>query len=448
MTEQSDFFPTGKNVTDAREGKTLIKHSASIQITNRISFLARRISNVLLAYARKMPAETVAYEILIVDLRREIEYNSKNIEHLKSAIKSLAGTVVEYNIFDKDRGNEWGVFALLSQVKIRDNKVIYWYPPDIRELLMSPNVYARLDLTVQNKFSSKHSIALWEYLTDALGAKRSEADILLAIGDFRKLMSIDSREYIEFSDLSKRVIKPAVAEINAHSKISVTLDVRRKGRIPYALLFGVTRFTMEHGASEEQGVKKFESLKQDEKIELESKDYGRHDIRDILFKRLIQSFGIKPAMAEKILSEYSFDYVSDNLDVVERVVKKGTIRNVAGYTVGALKADYRDKSGKKGFDSSREEGSQDTRHEIIDEEAHIAIARQWYEKLPLASQERVKDIFIAELNVVQINPVRDYYHRHGFDHPAVMRAFMLHVAENLEKKRRGTQIVIENQRIA
>jgi hypothetical protein len=390
-----------------------------------------------------MPAETVAYEIQIIDLRREIEYNSKNIEHLKSAIKSLAGTVVEYNIFDKDRGNEWGVFALLSQVKIKDNKVLYWYPPDIRELLMSPNVYAKLDLTVQNKFSSKHSIALWEYLTDVLGSKRAEAEILLAIADFRKLMSLESREYTEFCDLSKRVIKPAINEINAHSKISVTLDIKRKGRAVNALLFGVTRLSMELGASERQSVEQLENSNQEVKIECKSQGSRKREDRESLFKRLTQSFGLKPIIATKVLSEYSLDYVSENLDVVESIVNKGTVRNVAAYTIGALKTDYRGGSGKKVFDVVEKGGSQDAGSEIIDEEAKIEMARQWYEKLPFERQERIKDLFIAELNVVQTHPARAYYHKHGFKHPQVIRGFMLHIAKNLEKRRNDQRVTGE-----
>jgi len=413
-------------MADGREGKILIKHSASIQITNRISFLARRISNVLLANARKMSADTVAYEIQIADLRREIDYNSKNMEHLKSAIKSLAGTVVEYNIFDKDRGNEWGVFALLSQVKIKGNKVLYWYPPDIRELLMSPNVYARLDLAVQNKFSSKHSIALWEYLTDALGAKRPEADIFLTIADFRKLMSLDPHEYSEFSDLSKRVIKPALAEINAHSKISVILDVRRKGRVPQALLFGVTR-SAAGGVPAAEG-SAIQAPAGD--APLDTSGFSRDERRDLLLERLVQEFRLKPKAADTILSEYSLEYVSENLDVVERIVKKGTVRNVAAYTLGALKTDYRDKPGQKGLDGTLVDG-----RAVRGEETRIAMARQWYENQPSAKQERVRDLFVAGLNVAQVNPVRDHYHRHGFDHPDVIRALMLHVASNLERKR-------------
>ena len=431
MTEQRCGFSVGEEAADGREGKMLIKHSASIQITNRISFLARRISNVLLANARRMPGDTVTYEIQIADLRREIDYNSKNIDHLKSAIKSLAGTVVEYNIFDKDRGNEWGVFALLSQVKIRDNKIFYWYPPDIRELLMSPNVYARLDLTVQNKFSSKHSIALWEYLTDALGAKRAGADILLTIADFRKLMSLDPKEYPEFSDLNKRVIKPAVTEINTHSKIGVTLDVRRKGRMPEALLFGVTRCTAANAVAEVQGVEKSQA---EQMARMETPKPDQMQRREFVLERLTRSFMLKPAAANKVLAEYGLDYISENLDVVERLVKKGTVRNVAAYTVGALKTDYRGKSAQKDIDVG---GSHDGQGagSVIAEEARIAMALQWYQKQSESKQERVRELFVAGLNVVQINPVRDNYHRHGFDHPEVMRAFMLHVAENLEKKR-------------
>lgn len=428
MTEQFGW-ETGAEEVDEQEGRMLIKHSASIQITNRISFLARRISNVLLANARKMPSDTIAYEIPVAELRREIDYNSKNMDHLKSAVKSLAGTVVEYNIFDKDRGNEWGVFALLSQVKIRDNKVVYWYPPDIRELLMSPNVYARLDLAVQNKFSSKHSIALWEYLTDALGAKRPTANILLAIADFRKLMSLDPREYTEFSDLNKRVIKPALSEINAHSKISVTLEVRRKGRIPEALLFGVMRCVVEKANETAQSPTHVPPLS----IELRAPQVK--DQKDKVLERLIHSFKLKPITAKNILAEYELDYICGNLDIVERTIKKGTVRNVAAYTVGALKADYRGKSDEN-WPPAPAVGQ---RHEMVadesNEEERISKARQWFEMQPADRRERVRELFIAGLNVVQISPVRDSYHRFGFEHPEVMRAFLLHVAANLDKKR-------------
>jgi plasmid replication initiation protein len=436
---------------DVGESKVLIKHSASIQITNDISFLARRISNVLLANARRMPPQTRMFEIPLSELRRGIEYGSKNISHLKEAIKSLAATVVEYNIFDKDKGNEWGVFSLLSQVKIKDSCVLYWYPPDIQDMLMSPNVYAQLDLAIQNKFTSKHSLALWEYLTDALGSKRLEANIILQIADFRKLMSLDPDEYQEFCDLNKRVIQPSVREINAHAKLSVELEIKRKARTPVALIFGVWRMkSMVALIDEGQGgqinqerlalsnepatlnqVSQFiasETDNQDKLIQV-----GK---RDQLQDRLIKEFGLKPEAAQKVLAEYSENYISDNLDVVKRIVQKGSVRNVAAYTIGALKADYRPKPGQldKTKAKARGIGEAEGNGRSSKDEARIEMARQWYERLDKSRQDRVKDLFVASLNVIQINPIREFFRKEGFNHPKVVRAFMLHVAQNLEKK--------------
>ncbi len=435
---------------DANDNKVLIKHSASIQITNEISFLARRISNVLLANARRMPAETRMFEIPLSDLRRGVEYSSKNAHHLKEAIKSLATTAVEYNIFDKDKGHEWGVFALLSQVKIKDSRVFYWYPPDIQDMLMSPNVYAQLDLEVQNLFTSKHSLALWEYLTDALGAKRLEVNVILQIPEFRKLMSLESGEYQDFCDLHKRVIQPSIKEINAYTKLSVDVEVKRKARTPVALIFGVRQMRAALAASEKGGDgDDVNRPRQDSRTVLAVTDrlssvsgsQYRQDgnlvqlvSREQVLGRLTKTFGLTPEAAQKVLSEYTVDYIADNLDVVERSIQKGGVRNVAAYTIDALKIDYRPKPGS--LDQSLAGGtkqSQAKRSNLSDED-RIEMAQRWYAQLNEVRRKRIKELFVASLNVIQINPIRELFHQHGFDHPKVMRAFMLHIAQNLEKK--------------
>ena len=45
----------------------------------------------------------------------------------------------------------------------------YAYGPSLREKLHNPRMYARLCLALQNRFSSKHALALWELFVDYLG---------------------------------------------------------------------------------------------------------------------------------------------------------------------------------------------------------------------------------------------------------------------------------------
>jgi hypothetical protein len=100
-----------------------------------------------------------------------------------------------------------------------------------------------------------------------------------------------------------------------------------------------------------------------------------------------------------------------------------------------LKTDYRDKTRHNGLDATKDYGGQEVGREIVGDDIRISMARQWYEKVPQSRKELVRDLFIAGLNDLQVNPVREHYHRYGFNHPVVMRAFMLHVAVNLEKNR-------------
>ena len=226
--------------------REVIKHSAAIQIHSSITLLQRKAWNVLLWNARyELPSKEVHY-IAVTELARLLEYDSHNQDYLKEALRALQGCQVEWNILKKDGQNQWGVASLLAQAIIEGGVCAYAYAPAIRERLHNPTMYARLDLSLQNKFQSKHAQALWESCADYLGNGREYGETpYIPIDELRKLLGQAQSQYTqEFKIFNRASIKPAVAEINRVSDFRVTVEYQRQGRKMMALKFKIRRVAM------------------------------------------------------------------------------------------------------------------------------------------------------------------------------------------------------------
>jgi len=102
-----------------KDKKEVIKHSAAIQIENRISLLERRAWNVLLANAYDELPTAETHRIAVADLMRVLGYTSRNHLHLRETLKSLMSAMLEWNIVNKDK-EVWGATTLLAEVEIED----------------------------------------------------------------------------------------------------------------------------------------------------------------------------------------------------------------------------------------------------------------------------------------------------------------------------------------
>lgn len=219
----------------------VIKHSSTIQVTNTISLLQRRAWNVMLANAYdELPAKD-EYEIDLSDLQKELGFNSKNEDYLQEILISLMKCVVEWNILDKD-GEEWAAMPIIGQVKIKGNKLYYSYAPELRRKLYNPRMYARISLSMQNKFNSKYSLALYELFIDYYDAKRAYGETpWIEIDQYRLLMGVEEGEYSEFKELKRRTITRSLEEINEKSDILVEDVYRTVGRKVTGIKFKIRR---------------------------------------------------------------------------------------------------------------------------------------------------------------------------------------------------------------
>jgi hypothetical protein len=174
--------------------RDVIKHSAAIHIQNNITLLQRRAWNVLLANAYdELPNEDIVrHRMLVRELMNILEFESNNMDYLKEALGALVSCRVEWNLLGKAK-EEWKATTLLAEVgieRLSENGpyiCTYAYGPTLRERLFNPRMYARISLSMQNKFDSKYAQALWELCTDYLDEARNYGETpFLDVEDVKK----------------------------------------------------------------------------------------------------------------------------------------------------------------------------------------------------------------------------------------------------------------------
>ena len=171
------------------------------------------------------------HSIKVADLMRKLEFDSKNDEYLKEALEALVGCKVKWNVLDRDNKWEWGVTTLLAHTIIKNGFCTYSYSLPLRERLHNPNIYARISLSMQNKFDSKHALALWELCLDYLDKTKNYSETpFIPLEKFRELMGIANDMYPEFKKLNKWVIKDPIEEINEVTDFHVNVEYKRWSR--------------------------------------------------------------------------------------------------------------------------------------------------------------------------------------------------------------------------
>ncbi len=326
-----------------KEKQEVIKHSAAIQIQNRITLLQRRAWNVLLANAYDELPTKAQHQIRVVDLMRILEFNSDNGDYLKEALEALNRCQVQWDVLDKDGEHEWGVSTLLAEAKISRGICTYEYSSTLRQRLHNPRMYARLCLSLQNRFNSKHALALWELCTDYLGSGRDYGETpFILLTDYRNLMGIAEDGYPQFRDFNQRVIKEPLAEINRVSDFRVSLDYQRQGRKVTALKFKIRRVTLLPEAQSGQG-QLFSDLDDMPTVVKDLQDAGlsSHDAWEIWqqgFSGVDEA--ARPAVSHEGADAAFVQYVREKIHLLKRRQASGKVEHTTGFLREALRHNY------------------------------------------------------------------------------------------------------------
>jgi hypothetical protein len=310
------------NATVVRESQVVYKHRGAIEVANsKITKTQRLAWNLLLAHAFRHLLTRETHSIPIQDIAKAMRY--KNITELKQQLKELRALEIEYNIAEEET---WGISGYLAAARIQGNMLHYAYDPFIREQLADPKIYAKIQLSIEHKFSSKYSIILYELAASYYIAKRRQGDTKwYDLGTLRRLMGCDDdKQYQEYKHFSAKVLKKAISEINSTSDLRIQIEKKTINKRTVTHV----RF---HITPQPSAVKIFKTLTALEQKELPFEGSKLHT-------RLVSENHLSPEQATHIVSNYDEDYIIEKLTYIAS--QEDNVDNLAAYTYAALTKDY------------------------------------------------------------------------------------------------------------
>ncbi len=398
------------------ESKVVVKHSAAVHISNNINLLQRKIWNILLANAFNDLLTDRTHSLSTDKLLKTLEYKSRNLSHIKDCLESLVSTNLKWNVFHKDGKNEWGVTSLLSGVSIIDGVIKYSYSYELSEKLHNPLMYTKLDLIIQNKFISKHSLCLYELCLDYLDFKRNSGEThWITIDELRIFLGLLENEYQGFANLNYFILKKSILEINSKTDLVVELKTKRKGKTVCELKFIINKKCNNNSFIDVE----FKEIENNTEINFNNEIYNI----------LINEYGLQSSIAIKLINDYGEEQILKNIDYVKNYKKP--VSSYTGLIIDSIKHNWQISSSNHSLNNpteiqsvnSNESNSYDIiKTEIISKRKNFVM--NIYSNLDEQLKKDLKNEYINKLEAGAFGPfLMKSYKSKGFNGPGVKLQF-------------------------
>lgn len=421
--------------------RDLKKHVAAIHIDNRLSLLERKMANVLLLNAYPDLLTKESHRIRIKDLADMLGFDSNDRDCLKKALVNLMSTVLTWNIVD-GKGNEalWRARPMLMAADIERSWCIYAYHKDLREKFFNPEIYSRINISIQKKFTSGYAFALYE---NCLRYRKTGSTGWFALDVLRQLLGVgDNDYYADFRRLNSKVIKPSVKQVNKTSDIFLEAETKTEKRRVVAVRFAIKENPqMSLFAARPDLAPPAEVANNGG----EKKDLDEED--EAVLNRM-REFGLYEREVKKFLKDHDPAYINANLDIVADMQTRGVIKTTLRAAVlDALKTDYRprktDYEMKKEIEESKKEADRARRLAEAKRAKQLEKLHRDFEKKRLdeslnglteEDRSRLEGDFIQEImrgSDPAYTTLREMFRKKGLSHAAVHGCFLKFARERL-----------------
>ncbi|RYH61869.1 MAG: RepB family plasmid replication initiator protein [Alcaligenaceae bacterium] len=291
--------------TAARDVVPLLKPVFSLALVpqnSKITALGRRTWNVLLHIAQDQGLERETFRAALTDIVKGLDYNSGDMKIIKTHLRSMVSTLVEWQSPTAGEWQTWDVCGMLSHAKLskeRGQIFVEWsYAVNMRHELLDPEIFAKLSLNVISQLGSHPSVALYEICSRYLGVGQTARKawswwrpVLLGRPDDERLQRLEYRIF------KRDTLRPAIAEINALADIEIEMIEFKSGRFVSDLQFTVRK--------KPQRVLALQQRTAAEPV-------------DVSVLASAERLGIDPARVERLIDEFGEPAVTTALEAVEK----------------------------------------------------------------------------------------------------------------------------------
>lgn len=226
-------------------------------VEGNLSLLSRKVFNVMMYHAQEMkvpglnapidtPAAKKYFWIPLSDLARDAAYDSKDVQYLKKRLEEMQNIKL---LMENER--QWTSERLVSSVTLVNPAGLnkhsgqvwfgYAFPPEVHEQVMAPSTYTRLSIVYQSSLKSGSALALYE-ICRRYATNPSKLTLIQSYEHWYGVITgnpISVSAPPVYKYFKRDTLKPAIAEINALTDISVELVEHKNGRRVEKLQFRV-----------------------------------------------------------------------------------------------------------------------------------------------------------------------------------------------------------------
>ena len=223
-------------INQLTNGSGFPKAAELIEITGAHALEAsdRAIFNQLLQVAHdsdRLTDPDAEWEIMLVDLRRAISKHGSN-DRVRECLRRLRRTEVKVTYTSPRTGKLRVMETHLLEFTDTDAEesneatVQFGIPKRLRLVLARSNRWGRIRCEIAYAMTSKYAIALYELI--CLRANRDQCVEVFSYEQFRELLGVPPGTYDRGLDFQRKVVEPALLEVNGLSEMGVDIDVRRR----------------------------------------------------------------------------------------------------------------------------------------------------------------------------------------------------------------------------
>lgn len=176
-------------------------------------------------------------------LKRDIRQGHRGTQILKDVLDEIAAIWFMVDTISSRGKPARKRVQIVTTVEEKDESDDAWiefeFTDDTRRLLGSSEVYGSLNRLALLSFQSKYSVTLYEL--GCLYAGRREPTVTFTVPELRGKLGVPEGKYRDWTDLAKRVIEPAKAELDLLSHFQVSIQLQRSGRKVVRVTLGFWR---------------------------------------------------------------------------------------------------------------------------------------------------------------------------------------------------------------
>jgi hypothetical protein len=208
-----------------------------------LTLLQRKLFNALVKHAIEKPADDRGWwSITLRSLQVDVGFDSNNREYLKESARALMAIVFEWDqMAPQTKRGAWKASVMFPEVELHPDQMKFQVSSHLRELMLKPDIYAMIDMSIVRRFRRGPSLAIWEFCVRYEKIGRS-AEVQWRI--FRDMVlgeTADSKTYQEYKHFKSKVLNTSIAEINSESNLTIDLVETKIGRSVATIRFDIAR---------------------------------------------------------------------------------------------------------------------------------------------------------------------------------------------------------------